>query len=144
MSKTDANIFHVLYADDNPGDIELASEALTQAVPHCKFTSVKNGEEALNFLYRRGQFSKTTPRPDLILLDWNMPKINGLEILKTIKSDKHLFAIPTIIFTSSSREEDISAAYGAGANCYVIKPAHLDLFLETFKSIIRHWNNVAG
>jgi len=143
MAKSESRIFNILYADDNPSDIELASEALDEACLQCRFFSVRDGEEALEFLHQHGKFTRNTPRPHLILLDWNMPKINGLEVLQTIKSDKNLYTIPSIMFTSSSREEDIRAAYGAGANCYVVKPIHLDLFLLRIKSIVQHWKNVA-
>jgi len=144
MPKSQARIFTILYVDDNPGDVELAREAIDVSGLDCRLLSVSDGVEALDFLYRRGKYAKTAPRPDIILLDWNMPKLNGLGVLKLIKHDKHLHAIPVIIFTSSSQPEDIAAAYGADANCYIVKPMDLDLFLSTVTSIAAHWLNVAN
>jgi CheY-like chemotaxis protein len=135
--------FNILYADDNPGDLELASEALAEANIHCRLFSVRNGDEVLDFLHQRGRFNDATPRPDLILLDLNMPKTNGIDALKAIKGDTRFQAIPAVMFTSSAREDDIAAAYNAGANCYVEKPAHLDLFLRSVKAIVRYWMFVA-
>ncbi len=114
-------LFHILIVDDNPTDLMIMREAFKNTRVEAVLESVSNGDEAMKFLRRVGGFSKS-PRPDLIILDLNMPRKNGHEVLAEIKSDPLLLRIPVIILTTSQAEEDVSRAYAAHANCYVRKP----------------------
>jgi two-component system response regulator len=104
---------------------------------------VNNGEEALNFLYRQGKYA-LSPRPNLILLDLNLPRMDGKEILKIIKKDQILKLIPVIVFTTSHNQSDILTSYELQANCYISKPYDLDDFFRTVKSCIDFWINFSS
>jgi CheY-like chemotaxis protein len=131
----------ILLVDDNPGDVRLTVEALKENKMPNKLNVVNDGAEALTFLYKKGKFTDA-PRPDLILLDLNLPKKNGLEILEEIKKDTALKRIPVVIFTASSAERDIIKSYNYHANCYITKPVHLEQFIEVVKSIENFWLTV--
>jgi two-component system, chemotaxis family, response regulator Rcp1 len=128
----------ILLVEDSPGDVKLTQEALRDAeVPNVLHVA-RDGEEAMRFLRREGEFAGK-PRPDLILLDLNMPRMDGREVLAVIKADADLRRIPVIILTTSQSEDDIAEAYSLAANCYVAKPVDLDEFLDVVRAIDDFW-----
>jgi CheY-like chemotaxis protein len=131
----------ILMAEDNATDVMLTKEALAHAKVLNTLHVVEDGMEAMDFLHRRGKHAKA-PRPDLILLDLNMPRKNGQEVLAEIKEDEKLKNIPVVILTTSKAEEDVVKAYGLYANCYVIKPVDFDVFAEVVRSIQQFWFSV--
>lgn len=128
----------ILLVEDSQGDIRLIREALREICGGHVLHVVNDGVEALAFLHRTGVYV-SAPRPDLILLDLNLPRKNGREVLFEIKCDTQLRDIPVIVLTISTAEEDIMTAYRFHANCYVIKPVNLDNFFRVLKSIERYW-----
>ncbi len=131
----------ILLVEDNPGDVDLTREALEDAkVRNCLHVA-EDGEEALDFLYKRGKFAGV-PRPDLILLDLNLPKKDGREVLKEIKADPELTDIPVVVLTTSQADEDILRAYQLHANCYISKPVNFKQFLTVVKAIEEFWLTV--
>jgi CheY-like chemotaxis protein len=128
----------ILLVEDNPGDARLAKEALAESKIKNNLHFVGDGEEASDFLFRKGKF-ENAPRPDLILLDLNLPKKDGRELLAEIKNDPHLKRIPVVILTTSKAEEDIIKTYNLHANCYITKPLDLDQFMKVVKSIEEFW-----
>ena len=128
----------VLLVEDNPGDVRLTQEALKDGRVMVNLTVATDGVEALEILHRRGPHSDKA-RPDLILLDLNLPKKNGREVLEAIKADDDLKPIPVIVMTTSKAEQDIHRAYHLNANCYVTKPVDLDEFLNVVRSIEDFW-----
>ena len=124
--------------EDNPGDVRLTVEALKEAKVRNNLHTVEDGVEALAFLRREGRYAEA-PRPDLVLLDLNLPKMNGREVLAEIKEDPDLRRIPVVILTISQAEQDIVKSYNLHANCYITKPVDLDQFLEVVKSIENFW-----
>ena len=128
----------VLLVEDNPGDVRLSKEALKEAKVRNNLHVVEDGVAALHFLRREGEFSGV-PRPDLILLDLNLPKKDGREVLEEIKADSALKTIPVVVLTTSHAEEDIVRSYNLHANCYVTKPVDLDQFIRIVKSIEDFW-----
>ena len=131
----------ILMVEDNPGDVRLAMEALKEGKVRNHMHTVGDGEEALVFLRRQGQYAQV-PRPDLILLDLNLPKKTGQEVLAEIKEDPDLRRIPVVILTVSQAEADILKTYNLHANCYITKPVDLDRFIEVVKSIEDFWLTV--
>ena len=131
----------VLLVEDSPGDIRLTQEALKDAKMHIHLDVTRDGEEAMAFLMREGKYANA-PRPDLILLDLNLPKKDGREVLKEIKEDPTLKIIPVVILTTSASEADILRSYSLHANCYITKPVSLDGFLTVVKSIDNFWMSV--
>lgn len=131
-------LVEILLIEDNPGDVRLTQEALKDGKVKNNLHVAYDGEEATDFLFQRNQY-KNAPRPDLILLDLNLPKKNGKEVLAEIKADKNLKGIPVIILTISKAEEDIIRSYDLHANCYLIKPIDLNKFFEVVKSIEDFW-----
>jgi CheY-like chemotaxis protein len=132
---------HILLVEDNEGDIVLTLEALKEAKLKNTISVVRNGEEALDFVYRRGRFPDVEI-PQLILLDINLPKIDGKEVLFKIKSDSDLKKIPVVILTTSSSEKDILDAYNNYANCYITKPVDLDKFINVIHTIEDFWISI--
>ncbi len=132
---------HILMVEDNPDDIELAMEALKDAKVGNLLKVVKDGEEALAYLRGEGPHQGSV-RPDLILLDLNMPKKDGREVLKEIKNDVSLRRIPVVILTTSQAEEDIIHTYDLHANCYITKPVDFNQFLKVVRSIEDFWLTV--
>ncbi len=124
--------------EDNPGDVRLAIEGLKEAGTRSHLSVVKDGVEALQFLRREGEFADA-PRPDLILLDLNLPRKDGREVLAEIKTDGTLRRIPVVVLTSSDAESDVLSAYDLAANCYVRKPVGLDQFISLMETIERFW-----
>ncbi len=131
----------ILMVEDNPGDVRLTVEALKEGKIRNNFHTVEDGVEAMAFLRRQGPYADA-PRPDLILLDLNLPKKNGREVLAEIKEDAELRRIPVVILTVSQAEQDILKSYNLHANCYINKPVDLDQFLEVVKSIENFWFTV--
>jgi chemotaxis family two-component system response regulator Rcp1 len=131
----------ILMVEDNPTDVMITKEALAHAKVLHSLHVVEDGMEALDFLHRRGKYTKA-PQPDLILLDLNMPRKNGQEVLAEIKADPRLKHIPVVVLTTSKAEEDVIKAYGLHANCYVIKPVDFDVFAEVVRSIQQFWFTV--
>jgi CheY-like chemotaxis protein len=128
----------VLLVEDNPGDIDLTREALKEGKISIHLNVVKDGEEAMKYLQRRPPYFEA-PRPDLILLDLNLPKKDGREVLGEIKSDNELKTIPVVILTTSEAETDILRTYGLGANCYITKPVGFPEFIKVVRSIEDFW-----
>jgi CheY-like chemotaxis protein len=128
----------ILLVDDNPDDIMIAKRAFTKSQIHNKIYVTHDGEEAIQFLRKEGKF-KDMPRAGLVILDLNMPKIDGFEVLETIKGDDKLKSIPIIVLTSSSRPEDIERAYKLGCNSFIVKPVSFEDFIEAVIEIKRYW-----
>ena len=124
----------ILLVEDNPGDERLTREALREGKVYHKLHWVKDGVQAMEFLKQRGQYAKS-PRPDIILLDLNLPKKDGREVLEEIKSDGSLRTIPVVVLTTSEAEEDILRSYRLHANAYVTKPVDFDRFIEVVRLI---------
>lgn len=128
----------ILLVEDNPGDYRLTKEALREGKVHNNLHWAQDGVDALDFLKRRGKHARA-PRPDIVLLDLNLPKKDGREVLSEIKGDEELRAIPVVILTTSKAEEDVLRSYDLHANCYVTKPVDLDKFIVVVQSIDRFW-----
>lgn len=128
----------ILLVEDNPGDARLTREAFKDGRLLNNLSVVADGVEALEYLHQQGQYKNST-RPDLILLDLNLPKKDGREVLEEIKADEHLKRIPVVVLTTSSAQEDVARAYGSHANCYITKPVDLDQFLRVAHSIESFW-----
>ena len=144
-----AQAIEILMVEDNPADVELTKEAFSEGKLNNRLHVVNDGEEALDYLYKKGRFSDAET-PDIILLDLNLPKLNGKQVLAEIKSDEALSFIPVIVLSSSEDNADIKAAYSLNANSFVTKPVAIDDFLEVVKGIEHFWveivklpNNVA-
>lgn len=133
-----ARAVDILLVEDNPGDVELAREGLRQGRIRSTLHVVADGLEASAFLHRKGAYA-ARPRPDMILLDLNLPKRDGRDLLREIKEDKELKQIPIVILTTSAAEEDILRSYSLHANCYVTKPLGIDQFLQVVRAIENFW-----
>lgn len=131
-------IIDLLLVEDNEGDARLAQEALKESKIKNVLHVVRDGEQATDFLFRRNEF-KDAARPDLILLDLNLPRKDGREVLAEIKADKDLRTIPVVILTMSKAEEDIVKSYKLHCNCFITKPLDLDKFVQVIKSIEDFW-----
>ena len=131
----------ILLVEDNPGDERLTREALKEGKVYSNLHWVKDGVDALDFLHQRGKH-KDAPRPDIILLDLNLPRKDGREVLEEIKSDDVLKRIPVVVLTTSKAEEDVLRTYNLHANCYVTKPVDLEKFMVVVKSIDIFWLTV--
>lgn len=136
------HVLEILLIEDNPGDVRLTMEALKDAQVANHLHVVRDGVEAMEFLHRNGQYAGA-PRPDLILLDLNLPRKDGRQVLKEIKSDDTLRRIPVVVLTTSRAEEDILKAYDLSANCYITKPVDLDQFTQVMQAIEVFWFTVA-
>lgn len=137
----------ILLVEDNEDHAELTCRALKNGNVRNNIFWVKDGEEALDFLFRRGRYAKPAgaPRPGLILLDVQLPKVDGHGVLRQIKSDPQLRAIPVVMLTTSRRNEDVNESYAGGANSFVTKPVGFRDFVETIKAVKLYWvvTNVA-
>ncbi len=128
----------ILMIEDNLSDIVLVREALNEGKVRKKIHAVCDGVQAMDFLYRQGDFAEA-PRPDLILLDLNIPRKNGWEVLVEIKADPELCSIPVVVLSTSQEEEDISKSYSSHANCFITKPVTFDGFLEVMRGLEDFW-----
>jgi two-component system, chemotaxis family, response regulator Rcp1 len=138
---TDAAPIEVLLVEDSPGDVRLTREAFKDAKVHINMHVASDGAKAMAFLKREGEYA-TAPRPDLILLDLNLPRKDGREVLEEIKEDPILKTIPVVVLTTSSSEADVLRSYQLHANCYITKPVGLEGFLTVVKSIDSFWLSV--
>jgi two-component system, response regulator len=135
------NAVDILLVEDNPQDIELTVRALKKHNLANKLFVVEDGAEALDFLYSRGKYAQRDfmHHPKVVLLDLKLPKLNGLEVLRIIKADERINAIPVVMVTSSNEDPDIKAAYALGANSYVVKPVNFDAFVEAMSDLGFYW-----
>jgi chemotaxis family two-component system response regulator Rcp1 len=133
----------ILMADDNPADIDLTSEVLAQSEGHYHMNSVNDGEEAISFLRREGKYAKA-PVPELVILDLNLPRKDGCQVLSNMKTDPTLAKIPVVIFTTSQASSDIARVYEVGANCYLRKPGNLAEFVAAVQSMAEFWLGFAS
>ena len=136
-----AKITKILLVEDNPDDIAITQRALKEAKIINKLWIVRDGQEAMDFLEHKEQYQdlEEAPKPGLILLDINLPKKNGLEVLKAIKDDSKLKRIPTVVLTVSRRDEDIIRGYNYGCNSFIQKPVEFEKFVEVVKQIGLYW-----
>jgi two-component system, chemotaxis family, response regulator Rcp1 len=132
----------VLLVEDNEADVRLTREALRDAGDAIRLSSVTDGEHALAYLRREAGYEEAL-RPDLVLLDLNLPRKNGLEVLEEMRADPDLACVPVIVLTTSSAEHDVVACYSRGANCFVVKPLELDEFMDLIGAIRTFWLGVA-
>jgi chemotaxis family two-component system response regulator Rcp1 len=133
---------NILLVEDNPADVLLTMEALKEGDISHELNVVNDGADAISYLRRKGKYTDVI-LPDIILLDINLPKKNGFEVLAEIKEDQRLKSIPVIILTTSSAKQDIRKAYDLHANCYIVKPLDFDAFLDVVRSIEDFWLSVA-
>jgi len=141
MIATSSAPLDILLVEDNPGDVVITEEALLEGKVHSRLSVVEDGVEALAFLRQEGIHAKA-PRPDLILLDLNLPRMDGRELLAEIKADEKLRRIPVVVLTTSKAEEDILRTYDLHANCYISKPVGMAQFVEVVKKIDDFWLTV--
>ncbi len=134
-------IARILLVEDNQDDVLIIERALKEAKVINHLYVVRDGQEALDFLYRKGAYgdAAAAPRPGLILLDINLPKVNGLEVLKTLKTDESLRMIPTIMLTVSKRDEDVISGYNFGCNSFIQKPVEFERFVDVVRQIGLYW-----
>lgn len=133
--------FHILLVEDEPAGARLTIETLRASTPRVKVSVVPDGVEALAYLRREGRYGEAA-RPDLIILDLNMPRMNGREVLAAVKSDPELRRIPVVVLTTSEAEEDVRTSYDLYANCYVAKPTDLGQFTKTMRRLEEFWFSV--
>jgi two-component system, chemotaxis family, response regulator Rcp1 len=138
MTRPGGRPIEILLVEDNPGDVRLTMEGLNEGKVRNNLNVVKDGVEALAFLRRKGEFADAV-RPDLILLDLNLPRKDGREVLADIKSDPDLKTIPVVVLTTSRAEQDVLHSYQLQANCYITKPVDLEQFITVVKSIEDFW-----
>jgi len=131
----------ILLVEDNPGDVRLTQEALRDAKVQNRVSIVQDGVEALEFLHRHGVYADA-PRPDVILLDLNLPRKDGREVLAEVKADPNLRRIPVVVLTTSEADEDILRAYNLNANCYITKPVDFEQFFKVIHSIEDFWLSI--
>jgi two-component system, chemotaxis family, response regulator Rcp1 len=131
----------ILLVEDNPGDVRLTTEALKDSKLHNNLSVVEDGVEAMAFLRREGKYANAA-RPDIILLDLNLPRKDGREVLEEIKNDEDFKRIPVVVLTTSQDEQDILATYNLHANCYITKPVDLSRFITIVKNIENFWFSI--
>ena len=138
----DAPAIHILLAEDDENDVRITRRAIKKGGLSATISVARDGQEALEFLFRRPPFADA-PRPDLVLLDINLPKINGMEVLRTVKEDSSRRVIPVLMLTTSSRQEDVDTAYALGANTYICKPIRFARFVEVIREVSEYWSRLA-
>ena len=131
----------ILLVEDNPGDVRLTQEVLKEGKVHNRLSVVENGVQAISFLRKENEYQDAST-PDLILLELNLPKKDGREVLVDIKNDPELKKIPVVVLTTSQAEEDILKVYDLNANCYISKPVDFDQFIDVVKSIENFWLSI--
>jgi CheY-like chemotaxis protein len=135
------NPIEILLVEDNPGDVRLVQEVFKEFKVRNRLHVAEDGEKAMAFLHRLGEHARA-PQPDLVLLDLNLPRKDGREVLAEIKGDSRLRLIPVVIVTSSQAEADVARSYNLNANCYITKPVDLDQFMLVIRSIENFWLTV--
>ncbi|MEX2247903.1 MAG: response regulator [Dehalococcoidia bacterium] len=133
----------ILLVDDNPDDVLITQRGMERSHVANTMHVARDGQEAIDFLFRQGQYGPDTPRPDLILLDVNLPKANGLEVLERIRDNRELAAIPVIMLTASDRDEDVLRSYQLGSNTYIQKPVEFEKFLHALEVFGQYWIVIA-
>jgi two-component system, chemotaxis family, response regulator Rcp1 len=141
MAETEIKLIDILVVEDNAGDARLIREVLKTDKIYNTLHIVKDGVEAMDYLYKRGEYS-SMPRPDLIILDLNLPRKDGREVLEEIKSDEELKMIPVVVMTISQAQEDILRSYNLHANCFITKPIDFDQFTKVIQSIENFWFSI--
>ncbi len=141
MTNFESRPVDILLIEDNPGDVLLAQEAFKSIKIGNNIHVVVDGEQALDYLHKRNSYADAST-PDRILLDLNLPKIDGREVLENIKQDKHLRRIPVVVLTSSKAEQDVAVSYDLHANCYIVKPLSLQSFREIVGAIENFWFSI--
>jgi len=136
-----SRLIEILLVEDNPGDVLLTREALKEGKVLNNLYVAKDGSEALQFLHKEAPY-ENVPTPDIVLLDLNLPRVNGREVLAHVKSDLNLRRIPIVVLTTSKAEEDIVRSYDLHANCYITKPLDLEQFIQVIKSIENFWLSI--
>ena len=134
-------LIDILLVEDNLGDLRLLEEALEDSKLHLNLSIARDGQEALDFLQKEGKFA-SSPRPDLILLDWNLPRVKGEQVLSTIKNTNDLKHIPVVVLTSSQAQEDVLRSYDLHANCFISKPIDFDKFSTIVDAIGGFWFSI--
>ena len=142
MTLGDSRPVQILLVEDNPADARLTQEAIRDTEFRYQLHLAEDGEEAMEFLYQEGEFADV-PRPDLILLDLNLPGMDGREVLAEIKADDNLGSIPVVVLTTSTAQQDLLYSYGLRANSYVNKPIDRDRFNDMIKSVMEYWINIS-
>ena len=137
------SVAEVLLVDDNPADIDLTSDVLAKSKRHFHVSAVNDGADAISFLRQEGKYTEA-PAPDLVVLDLNLPRKDGREVLAEVKADPDLAKIPVVIFTTSQASSDISRSYELGANCYLRKPGNLADFVAVVQSMADFWLGFAS
>lgn len=133
--------YDVLVVDDEIGDVELIKSALAEGPFPCRIAVARDGLEAMAFLHKEMPYFQEAPTPDLVLLDLNMPRMNGQEVLRAVKSDPRLVCLPVVVLTTSDADHDALTAYSLGAGGYVTKPLDIDLLFSTIHNIENYWFN---
>jgi CheY-like chemotaxis protein len=133
--------YDILLVEDNPADVEITLEAFRRSRSGTRVSVCRDGEDALDYLFQRGRYlrGQTAPRPDMILLDLNLPKRSGFEVLEQVKQHESLREIPVIVLTTSDRDEDVRRCYRAGANNYLAKPVQFDDCVKLVATIQQYW-----
>lgn len=143
MSTSANHVPEVLLVDDNPGDTDLTSEILRQSKHHFHVNVVSDGQKALEFLRQKRHFA-AAPRPQLIVLDLRMPRVDGMSVLRDVKRDRTLSSIPVVVFTNSQAAADVMHCYELGANCYLPKPGNLPEFVHLVQTMADFWLGLAS
>jgi CheY-like chemotaxis protein len=138
LNNNPGRLIEILLVEDNPGDVRLTQEVLREGTLFNRLSVVEDGVQAIEFLHRQGKFDHA-PRPDLILLDLNLPRKDGREVLEEIKFSSDFRRIPVVVLTTSQSEDDIVRAYNFHANCYITKPIDLEQFIKVVRSIEAFW-----
>ncbi|HDO30293.1 MAG TPA: response regulator [Desulfobacteraceae bacterium] len=138
MTNNNGKPIEILLIEDNPGDVRLTEEVLKENKLRNNLSVARDGEEALAFLRKQGKYGKAI-RPDLILLDLNLPKKDGREVLEEIKADENIKRIPVVVLTTSAADKDIFMSYENNANCYITKPVDLEKFINVVQAIENFW-----
>jgi len=135
----------ILLVEDNPADVKITQRALRDAASPVELLVVRDGQEAVEYLLRQGAYAGQPDwrRPDLILLDLNLPRLNGLQVLERIRATPSLRATPVVVLTTSRRQEDVQQMYAAGANTYIEKPQDFNRFVQVLQTIERYWLGTA-
>ena len=136
-----ARLATILLVEDNPAEQNLTRRALSKGVMKCNLYTVSDGEEAMAYLLRQGKYEdpKTSPRPDVVLLDLNMPKLDGRQVLERMKSDPEINTIPVVVLTTSTHEQDVVRSYELGCNSFINKPVDVHVFLEALEQLGSYW-----